>query len=209
MNSSELNNLSLDIVKQYVESGRTDLMSADLVNYISLLELSRTLYKKSYSKDNIIKLLTSEPYSLSKYTAKKIFDDSINFFSLDSSVAKEAWYSVYADKLDNLALLAIHQRNFDTARSCFNDAVKYRVLAIKQADINDQLKSQQRPLYVIDPEVLGISKPDRNKVRDYIDSLPDVPESDRERLHRDALTGKNTFFVEIEEITPDESEEVQ
>ncbi len=207
MNSSAFENISLEKLQAVIERGKEELIDPELAQYLSYLEVARCLFSKFKTKEFIINTLTSIPYQLSKYQAKKVLDDSINFFNLNNTVKREAWFTVYADRIDNLALLAIAADDYDVALKCWNDAVKLRLQAIHQESLLDKLKDKKRILYSVDPKIFGLKDVNRNNLAKLIDSLPDISEDDRTRLHRDAMTGRNNMFDAVEEVTEFTDEE--
>ncbi len=204
MSSSALDNLKYDQLQAYIVSGQQGDIPAELVEYMSHLELVRSMYDKYQSKPAILKVLRSSAYGYTEYMARKIFTEALNFFYADNSVKREAWGNIYADKLDNLALLAIESDDWEGARRCFVDAAKFRMTEDEQKDIPEELLDRRPVFYTLNPEDVGLPKSvNRHKLARWIDSLPDIDQADRARIHRDAQSDKaegNIFDIPENEI---------
>jgi hypothetical protein len=185
-------------------TGDRSNMPEDLIEYMSHLELVRAMYDKYVSKTAIIKVLRSPVYGYTDYMARKIFNDALNFFYADNGVKREAWGNIYADKLDNLALLAIESDDWEGARRCMSDAAKLRMGEDQKLDIPLELLDRRPVFYTLNPEDVGLpGKVNRHKLAAWIDKLPDIDADDRKRIHRDANSSKsegNVFDIPEDEI---------
>lgn len=172
-------------------------MPNDVVLYLEMLELVRSMYSKYETKNIIIKTLTSPVYGLSREKALTIYYDSLNFFFADNNVKQKAWESIYADHLDNMALFAIEKEDLDTARKCFLDAAKLRgVGRIEKSEIPQEMLTRPVIIYTIDPEKLGIPQASRKELAEFIDNLP-ISERERVRVKRDAGVFETTLFEDM------------
>lgn len=189
MSSLALDNLKYEQLQSYIMTGKTGEISDELVTYLSHLELVRSLYDKYESKTAILKVLKSTVYGYSDYAARKIFADALNFFYSDNSVKREVWGNIYADKLDNLALLAIEADDWESARRCFLDAAKIRMGNDDTNTIPAELLDRRPVFYTLNPEDVGLpNKVNRHKLARWIDDLPDIDSDARNRIHRDAMS---------------------
>lgn len=191
MSSSALDNVKYEQLQAYVMNGKTGDLSEELVVYLSHLELVRSMHDKYQSRAGIIRILTSPAYGYTDYAARKLYADAINFFYSDNQVKREAWANLYADKLDNLALLCIEADDWEGARRCFADAAKFRMGSEPANDIPEDLFDRRPVFYTLNPEHVGLpGKVNRHKLARWIDKLPDIDENERRRIHRDAMTGE-------------------
>jgi hypothetical protein len=203
MSSSEFDNLKYEQLQAWVFSGKKTDIPETLVKYLEVLELVRSLNDKYKSKKAIIRLLSAPPYNISELRAQKLYAEAINFFYADNDIKKKAWANITAEKLDNLALLAIANDDIECARRCYNDAAKLRMDSDQQQQIPRQLLDRRPVFYTLKAEDVGLPKPDKDKLAVFIDSLPDIPTDIRMALHRDGRTPKSEgsiFELDAEDV---------
>lgn len=188
MNYSELDNIGYEQLQAYIFSGRNNDLPEPLVKYLEVLELVRSMYDKYKTKHAIVRLLSLAPYNLSEYKAQKIYCQALNFFYSDNDVKKKAWANITAEKLDKLALLAIANDDYECARRCFADAAKLRMDSDNEQAIPKELLDRRPIFYTIRPKDVGLPEPNRKKLKEFIDALPDIPTDHRLMLHRDGRT---------------------
>jgi hypothetical protein len=194
---------SYEQLQAWIETGKAKGISNDLVNYLQALELVRSMYDKYKAKKFIVSTLMLPPWSLSEYRAGKLFTESINFFYANNDVKREAWANVYADKFDKLALIAIEMNDIQTAERCTSAAVKLRMGERASQNIPRELLDRRPIIYTITPKDVNLPEANRTKLSKWIDSLDDIPNEERTRLHRDGMTDKsegNMFETNIEDI---------
>lgn len=169
-----------------------------MAHYLELLELVRSLYSKYETKQFIIKTLTLPIYNLTEEKATRLYYDALNFFFADNQVKQKAWQGIYATHLDNIAYYAIERDDLETARRCFVDAAKMRgVNNEEKQEISDEMYSKPVIIYTIDSEKAGIPSASRRELSQFIDSLPEISERERNRVKRDAGITESTLFEEI------------
>jgi hypothetical protein len=203
MSSLDFDDTSYEQLQAWVESGKTKGLPYDLVNYLSTLELVRSMYDKYAQKKFIVKTLMLPPYSLSEYRAHKMFSEALNFFYSNNEVKREAWANIYADKLDKLALIAIESNDYQTAEKCTMNAVKLRMGEKSNQNIPKQLLERRPIFYTIRAKDVGLPEANRAKLAQWIDKLEDIPAEERNRMHRDGMTEKaegNVFEADITDI---------
>lgn len=191
MNFSGFEDSYYEQLQLYINSGNSGTMPAELVDYLSVIELIRSLYDKYKSKKFIINLLKLPPYELSEYKATKFYVESLNFFYADNSIKREAWANIYADRLDKLAQLCIANDDFEGARRCWADATKLRMSDEKQQVIPRELLDRRPIFFTMTPKKVGFPQADRRKLAQFIDNLEDIPVDVRMRLHRDGMTDES------------------
>lgn len=203
MNSSGFDDTSYEQLQLWIESGKVKDIPAQLVEYMQALELVRSMYDKYDSKKFIITTLTLKPWSLTEYQAKKLYTESLNFFYANNEIKREAWANIYADRMDKVALLAIALNDVNAAKDAYDKAFKYR-MGEKSTQIIPRELLERRPIfYTLRAKDVGLPEANRSKLAQWIDSLDDIPDEDRLRLHRDGMTEKatgNFLGAEIEDI---------
>lgn len=193
-----LERVDLNLLQDYINAGKTETLPDDLVVYLELLEVVRSLYNKYETKNFIIKTLMSPVYGLSRYLAHRLYVDSINFFYADNEVKQKAWEKVYADHLDNLAYYALEKDDLETARRCFLDAAKLRGVGREEkADIPEEMLNRPVVIYTIDAARAGIPAASRRELAEFIDNIPEISERERVRVKKDAGVIETTLFEDI------------
>lgn len=193
-----LERVDLNLLQDYINAGKTETLPDDLVVYLELLEVVRSLYNKYETKNFIIKTLMSPVYGLSRYLAHRLYVDSINFFYADNEVKQKAWEKVYADHLDNLAYYALEKDDIETARRCFLDAAKLRGVGREEkADIPEEMLNRPVVIYTIDAARAGIPAASRRELAEFIDNIPEISERERVRVKKDAGVIETTLFEDI------------
>jgi len=190
----------------YIESGASGDLSEEMIEYVNILELIRTMHMRYESRLTIIKFLQQPPYNLSEYIAVSRFSDAINFFYLDSEIKKQAWRNLYAEKLDRAADLvlktATNSKDIDIYKNIVLSARDMRQLNIPESeDIPEEFFRKPVKLYTLNPEMVGKKRANRVLLAKHIDSLH-IPEAEKVRLKSDAMID-DVEFMHIDESEQD------
>lgn len=200
----DFDRVNIDAINNILQTGDLSGLSAAEKEYFGLMEMvrglrARTLLpggQKLTTKSAIIKLLKNQ-YGLGDWQARRVYDDSINFFYSESNVSTRAWSNLYADKLEKMADLAFASGNFKDGKSLLAEAAKLRGCYDDEAttEIPDELLEQRSNIiYLTDAKQIGAPAADRAELTEFIDSIPDVPEAVRDRVKEDAgIKSKNIF----------------
>ena len=196
-----------DALLAFVESGSKGDLPEEMIQYLQILDMIRSMYSKYQSRNSIINFLQKPPYSLSRHISVKYFSDAVNFFYLDNEISKQAWRNLYAEKLDRAADLVLKtatcSKDIDIYKNIIYAAREMRQLGEPDKDdIPIELFKKPNKIYVLNPEQVGRKRPDRNLLARHIDSL-DIPETDKQRVKADAM------IEDIEFLTDEEYQETQ
>jgi hypothetical protein len=197
----------LDRLQTLLSMGKGDGLTPEDEEYYLQLDMVRRMFDK-YESKNIIVAALRKSYNLKLNRALQIYSDAINFFYLDNEIKVEAWQNIYADRLDNAALIALEMNDIELYSKILVHAAKLRGVGLPQPDkLPDDFYETRPTLYVIDPKYIGLVKENRNKIAAWIDKLPDISDDDRDRLHQEALDGKSTrpiFNIDANSIDNEE-----
>lgn len=178
-----------------VERGEVRNLPAHLVEYYEQIDFIRSLYNKWQSKNYIINAVTLKWPKISKYQVGILYNDTLNFFNLDNKVKVEAWAEIYADKLDNMAILAQEMNDLETARRCLTDAAEMRgVGKEKPMEVPQEFYDRRPVLYTTKLKDIGIPEPNRLKLAEFIDAL-DITEGEKVKIRRDAQVEDIPFVL--------------
>jgi len=196
----DLTKVDYELLQQAVSSGKSKALSPELNSYLDILDVARSMYAKYQSKRAIINTLMAPVYGYSRYEANLIFNDSLNFFYANNEVKKQAWKNFYADRCDELALLAIEKDEFENARRLIKDAATYRGLFDEDKDeLPADMFRRSLVIYTMDPQDVGIQRESRSKLAQFIDSLDEITEEEKSKLKRDAMVERPNFFQDLNE----------
>lgn len=188
-----------------VQRGEVHNLPERLVNYFEQMDYIRCLFNKWESKTYIVSMVILKWPNLSAYQATQLYYDTLNFFYLDNQVKVEAWQNIYADRLDSMAATAREINDFKIAGQLTMDAAKLRgVGKEKPSELPPEIYDRRPVINIIDPKMFGITKVNRRKLAEFLDSL-DLSESEKLSLRRDA--GMEETYVELIESSPDAESE--
>lgn len=183
-------------IERILKTGDLDGLTVAERDYFDLMELVRGLCARMMlpggnrivTKAGIIKILKSDAYGLSDWMARRVYADALNFFYSEDNIRPLAWANLYAERLDKLANLAVTMGKLKEARSYIVEAAKLRGCYDDQAPEIPQELLDAAPvvIYTGDPQSMGAPKADRKELKEFIDSIPDIPEISRRRVEEDA-----------------------
>ncbi len=188
----DFDNINMEILGGIVKSGTLENLPVEYQEYYSLMDLVRGLRArgvfqgKVIQKAGIIKLLKSE-YKLTDYQARRLYEDSINFFYSYENVNTEAYANLYAEKLENAAVLALETNQLDSYHRLIKEAATLRgCYKPKPDEIPEEFYRKPIIIYTTEIEDVGVSGEDLKELERIIDELPDIPVLKRDRLKAEA-----------------------
>lgn len=188
-----IDNVGLDDLKEFLETGNPDNAPEAIVQYIELLTRIHGMtlrIDKFGSKETVLKHLVAFE-GLSRYKASLLYNEAIEYFNTDKEVSKKAWRNFYANIIDQ-------EMNFsrriqkDTA-----DAKRIVEMAEKAANMRGAFDEEIEELpeelfrtpfivYTCDSELLGLPTVDRNRLSAQIDAYPELSEKEKIQIKREA-----------------------
>lgn len=199
--------LDIEIVENFRSNGKSTVIPLELQRFIIHIIRAFELMTLNSNVTGSAKILMSEFKGEIKTfaNARKLVYDAINYFCTNEPVKNEVWNSLYADKLDNLALLAIKNDDYKTAATAYEKAHRLRTLTDENQIDPDLLRP---PVFVITADIshkeLGFEKNDLKQISkkhtdgfysQLIDNLP-IDELEKIKLRKDA----NIEDTEYEEL---------
>ncbi|MDO4165520.1 MAG: hypothetical protein Q4D56_14240 [Bacteroides sp.] len=212
-----LDRVDLNQLQRILSTGSLESLPPAEREYFSLMELVRGLRARMrfanghmVTKAGIIRLLKSEPYGLSDWMARQVYQDSLNFFYTQDNVRTEAFSNLYAERAEKWADAAFLSGKLKEARALLKLAAELRGCFRKQeAEIPEELLAQKRvDIYTSNREDLGIPDIDRRQLEAFIDAIPEIPNVVRDNLKEDArikkMNLKNRMIYDIEEFSQED-----
>lgn len=185
--------IELAEIYDFIDSGDPSNAPSEIVDYLDALEKVRSMTyrpKQFATKEHIISHL-EKVNGLSRDLATRIYDHSIEYYHLDSSISKQAHRNLYAEQQDeDIALARLASKGIDDLEKISKMRERaYKFRALHEPDVQDFPDgSFDKPfkLYTTDPEKVGIPKADRRVVSTFIDSLPELTEIEIQILQMEA-----------------------
>jgi len=185
--------LELSEIYDFIDSGDPNNAPPEIVDYLDALEKVRSMTyrpRQFATKEHIVSHL-EKVNGLSRYMATRIYDHSIEYYHLDSTISKQAYRNLYAEQQDeDIALARLASKSIDDLDKISKMRERaYKFRGLNEPDILDFPDgSFDKPfkLYTTDPESAGIPKADRRAVSKFIDGLPEITELEKEILQMEA-----------------------
>lgn len=203
--------LDIENIQSFLQNRKSATIPQPLQTYILQLDtVARIIHNNRISVRAAIIQLRREWPDLTVAQARGIYYDGLMYFYHDDQASASMWDQVYADKLDDIALLALKSGKEATALRATEIAHKLRTT------VREALEYQWKgPTYLINinvkPEDLGYQtqkladiarRAEDRKFAEMIGSL-ETTEAEKARLLADA--GIKTVEYETVEVEEDES----
>lgn len=197
-------------VQDYIASGSKGQLSDDEAIYIDLLTMVYSLDGR-FGKRKTIKFLTSRPFDFSYERAANIYAEAVEMFYGNRNVSRDAMRAKAADQYDVLYHLALDAakttKDYEIASAILTQ--KSRVLNLDKEDpvqLPPQQYQKQYRLLSLSPESIGLPPANRDELARQIDSMTDIPETERERLRMEASIDDMDIVKVLENVTQEEGQ---
>lgn len=203
--------IDIQDIYEFMEKGKVDNAPPEIVQYLHLLDKIRGMLIRidQFSSDEVIVKHLMLVDGLTRYKAKKIIDETREYFYRDSVVSKQAWRNIYAEKADkmlNFAMQTVKDAKDAIAviKSIADVVDKIRDLnTVDAPELSEEMFKPMMKVYTLDASVTEFTVPaDRNKLAKLIEALPELTEREKDRIKQEALVIPLTIF-------PDESQNVR
>lgn len=204
-----IESLSPEIVADFRKKGKSNAIPAELQDYIRDLEKVIEI-RETLKTDNITRLareLVKCKTYLTERTARQRVSDSYNFFFVDDNISAASWDFVYADKMEDLAKLALSKGNEQAAFKAFDKAYYYRQKAAARKDYGDFKPIIMVISNKINIEDYGYQKKSLHKIASkaeagaYLKMIQGLPTSkeEKQKMIDDADLGEYVDYEELED----------
>lgn len=179
-----------DTIQKYYESGRPGDLGQKEQAYLDLLQIVHS-FDHQYGKRKTVKILTSKPFELSYDNASELYSNAIEMFNSGRHNTKDAMRWHTADQLDTLYHSVIEMarttKDYEIAADILSRRAKLlRLDEPEEQQLPDEQYQKTFRLLSITPESIGLPAANRDILAAQIDSLDDVPDSEKERLRMEA-----------------------
>jgi hypothetical protein len=190
----KVEDVTLDQLYEFMEKGDINRAPEHIVDYLHLIEKVRGMILRVNiygNKEAVIKHLKLSD-NLSEYKANKVYNETIQYFYVDSGISKEAWRNFYADKMDKLVNFSMNlvESVSDAAKivkMCKEIAELRGVNIPDKAELPDGYFDKPINLLSLDASIFEFGKANRQGLEDFIDTLPELTEKERIRIKQETL----------------------
>lgn len=206
-----INEVTLDDIYDFIESGNPDNAPEHIVEYLELLTRVDGMIRriaKFGSKNAVVKhiVLVEKLFGqkLSYYKASKIYNEAIEYFFNDADVSKKAWRNFYANIMDQEITFSrqIKKDTQDSKRivDMAKSAAELRgVYEEDKEELPDELFRSPFVVYSTKADELGLPKVDRNRLKEMIDKkIPELSEKEKLRIYQEADIVPFEVFPNVE-----------
>lgn len=198
-----------ETIQEYFADGASGNLSAKEQVYLDLLQIVHS-FDHQYGKRKTIKILTSDPFRLSFEYASELYANAIEMFNSGRHNTKESLRRHTADQLDTLyhSILEKASTTKDYALAASILEKKSKLLNLNEPDAPTLPASQYTKTYrllSLTPEAIGLPAANRDILAAQIDSLEDVPESEKVRLRMEAGVEDVDITKLLQNVTQEES----
>lgn len=201
-----IQDIELDQIYDFIENGVREDAPSEIVDYLEAMDKVRGMFlriDKWASKDAIVNHLIKID-GLSRYQADKLYNQTLEYFYSDNTISKAAWRNIYAEQMQKVISFAI--ATMENA----SDAAKVVKMILEMGKMRqlDEPDKEEMPLelferpfkmYFMNPEDLGLPTINRKKLGQFIDSMEDLSEAEREIIKREARVLPLKVFPSDEE----------
>lgn len=202
MKKIKFEDISLDDVYEFMETGDVSDAPEELVNYLNILEVMHKMFLRINhfgTKESIIKHVMVTRPELSRYKVNELYNDMLIYFYSDTEIPKNVYRNIYARKQDDLAtaitLIAKTPEDFDRASRVGERAYKMRDLeTIDAPELPKELFDKPIKIYAMDAAFLGEAPINRTLLAKQIDELEDFTPAEKMLMKQDAATEQIKLF---------------
>ena len=200
---SILETMTLDDIYRFMETGNPDNAPEGVVAYLEcMLRINGMKHRfDKYSNDETIIKEIMMLEKVSRYKAKQLLDDTIEYFYKDDGVSKRAKINFYAEKMDMVVNFAmLNMKTVDEAKKVVEMIFKTAELkGLRDPDPEElpaELFKQQIVVYDFDADKLDLPKADRTKLKEMIDSKAlALTAKEKDRLYQEIDLSPFKVFI--------------
>lgn len=208
---AKLETLHPDIITDFLDTGQSAAIPKELQYFIQQLQWAVEIRETEHER-NITRaaqklrtrIMAVQGLRLSLAACKIRISEALNYFSVDMNVPQKVWDLDTADKLEDLAKLAIKDNDFKTAHRLYKDANEYRRRASTVLSDEDF----EPHVFLMDPKITGADlgfeeanlKEIAAKCNDgfYVKLITELPIEEKEK--KQLLKDADIEDVDFEEI---------
>ena len=202
MKKINFEDISLDDIYEFMETGNVADAPEDLVEYLTVLETMHKMFLRIAhfgTKEAILKHIMITRPTISRYKANELYNDMLIYFYSDDTVPKKVYRNIYARRQDDIAtaitLMAKTPEDLDRASRVGERAYKMRDLETVDApELPKELFEKPIKIYSMDASFLGEQPINRTLLAKSIDELEDFSPAEKMLMKQDAAIEQIKLF---------------
>lgn len=201
--NKELEGIHYSILQDYLETGNKELIENEsMFIYLEQLDKVRGWHYSLQTESKIVKALIAAYPGMNPREAKSRYTDTINYFYGDTEIKQEAYKNMIADEMHKvfIAMILSAKENKDykaAADVLYKEATIRGVFEKEEEKLPAHLFENKTNIYVINPELVGLPKANRNAIAEQIDSMP-ITELEKKKLRGESGIEALQLFDEDE-----------
>lgn len=184
--TSEFDEIELDFLVEFLETGDPKNVPDHLVAYMEILEkiwgMSRQMFNYPNNQAIINHLMIV--YRMKRPKAMQLVKDALTYFHRENMLSNEVWKGILADNGMKAFVAAIkvakNSRDFKDSFMILLELGKFLEWNVDKMDGVDEDFIRQIQITTSDVTKFGFEKTNRNELAAMIDALPDVSEKMKE-----------------------------
>jgi len=186
-------------IADYIEKGSVTKLEEEELEYLEILVTMNNM-RRRYGVTHTIRFFTKEPFNISLYRAKQMFEESINLFYSDETIEKKAARNLIAQDIELAAELVLAAAKCTKDIEIYGD-LKMKAYKARQLDQPDPIEIPKglydKPIkiYSLSPKHINLPDIDRNALGREIDALPEN-ETNKKRWKQEAMI-EDIDFIEM------------
>lgn len=202
-----LDNIDLQDIYIFMENGDVKNAPEEVVFYLQLLDKIHGMHQRRLqygTEEAILKHLILVD-GFSRYKAKQLYDEMLEYFYKSTNVSKDVFRNIYAERMENLAtaaeVMAKTPEDFDRASRIYERAGKMRQLdLVDPPQFPKELLQKPIKIFAMEAEFLGQPKINRLELAKQIDGLDELSEAEKILLKQDAAIEPIILFGNEQEV---------
>jgi hypothetical protein len=194
-------------IAAYIENGSVTSLTPEEIEYLEILSKMNAM-RRRYGLNETLSFFCKEPFSLSLYTSKRMFEESVNLFYSDEVLEKRAARNLKAEQFEQAAQLALEAaqsvKDLEVYRALLWDSYKARQLDQPDPlEIPKELYDRPIKIYTLRPEQAKLPVIDRNALAKEIDGLAET-EANKKKWKQEAMIEDVDFITLLHDQTSED-----
>lgn len=190
-----LEDVTLDQLYTFLEKGSIDNAPPAMVEYVETIDKIRGMIQRINifgNREAVVKEVMFV-FDVSKMTAIRLYNETIEYFYHDVDVSKTAWRNFYADKMDKMINFAMQMvRDVNDASKVVKmllDAANLRQVNVPDVEkISDDFFKEPVNLLSFDAKQFDFGGADKEKLQEFIKTkLSSLTEREKLRMEQEAM----------------------
>lgn len=189
-----INDITLGDIEEFIDTGDIKKAPDYVVEYLLLMEKIYGMIRRIdiYGNDESIIKHLRLTQNLSDYKARKMLNETREYFYANNKLTKDAWRGIYGEIADQMINFARQEvRTPADAKMVVDMAVKTAkeirgVNEPEKEELPEEMFKAPFVVYTMNPEDLGLPKANRTKLAQIIDEYPDLTEKEKARIKSEA-----------------------